>query len=98
MKGDAVSELIGLPEPPPMGESALPPGTFGGVSVLVTGGGTRPGQAIAPQVAPPGAAIVVSSRKKEHLARGPDPEGAVGARGGPHPSVSRPTHRITLRL
>jgi hypothetical protein len=42
-----VTELIGLPEPPPVGESALPAGTFDGVGVLVTGGGTGLGKAIA---------------------------------------------------
>ena len=32
--------LIGLPAPPAVGASALPPETFDGVSVFVTGAGT----------------------------------------------------------
>jgi NAD(P)-dependent dehydrogenase (short-subunit alcohol dehydrogenase family) len=65
-----VSDVIGLPEPPPVGETALPPGTFDGVSVLVTGGGTGLGKAIAAEFARLGASIVIASRKEEHLAAG----------------------------
>ncbi len=60
-------ELQGLPAPPPVGETALRPGTFDGVSVLVTGGGTGLGKAIAAEFARLGAAVVVASRKEEHL-------------------------------
>jgi hypothetical protein len=38
---------MGLPEPPPLGATALPEGTFAGQVVLVTGGGTGLGKAIA---------------------------------------------------
>jgi NAD(P)-dependent dehydrogenase (short-subunit alcohol dehydrogenase family) len=65
-----VSDVIGLPEPPPVGARALPPGTFDGVSVLVTGGGTGLGKAIAAEFARLGASIVIASRKEEHLAAG----------------------------
>ncbi len=62
-----MAELIGLPAPPPVGETALRPGTFDGQCVLVTGGGTGLGKAIALEFARLGAAVVVASRKEEHL-------------------------------
>jgi NAD(P)-dependent dehydrogenase (short-subunit alcohol dehydrogenase family) len=62
-----VAELIGLPAPPPLGETALRPGTFAGSCVVVTGGGTGLGKAIAAEFARLGAAVVVASRKEEHL-------------------------------
>jgi NAD(P)-dependent dehydrogenase (short-subunit alcohol dehydrogenase family) len=65
-----VSDVIGLPEPPSVGETALPPGTFDGVGVFVTGGGTGLGKAIAAEFARLGASIVIASRKSEHLAAG----------------------------
>jgi NAD(P)-dependent dehydrogenase (short-subunit alcohol dehydrogenase family) len=75
-----VSELIGLPEPPPVGASALPAGTFDDAGVLVTGGGTGLGKAIATEFARLGAAIVIASRKEEHLAAGRQTIEALGAR------------------
>jgi NAD(P)-dependent dehydrogenase (short-subunit alcohol dehydrogenase family) len=65
-----VSELIGLPAPPAVGETALRPGTFDGVCVFVTGAGTGLGKAIAGEFARLGASIVIASRKEEHLAAG----------------------------
>ena len=60
----------GLPSPPPAGETALRPGTFDGHAVLITGGGTGLGKAIASEFARLGAAIVIASRSAEHLEAG----------------------------
>ena len=62
--------MAGLPYPPPPGESALPAGTFDGVCVFVTGGGTGLGKAIASEFARLEASIVIASRKTEHLEAG----------------------------
>ena len=72
--------MIGLPEPPPVGASALPAGTFDDAGVLVTGGGTGLGKAIATEFARLGAAIVIASRKEEHLVAGRETIEALGAR------------------
>jgi NAD(P)-dependent dehydrogenase (short-subunit alcohol dehydrogenase family) len=68
----------GLPEPPPLGASALPPNTFDGTTVVVTGGGTGLGKAIAGEFARLGASIVVMSRKPEHLDAAATDIGALG--------------------
>jgi NAD(P)-dependent dehydrogenase (short-subunit alcohol dehydrogenase family) len=75
--GVSDDSLIGLPSPPPVGATALVPGTFDGVCVFVTGAGTGLGKAIASEFARLGAAIVVASRKDEHLAAGRDAIGAI---------------------
>jgi NAD(P)-dependent dehydrogenase (short-subunit alcohol dehydrogenase family) len=75
-----MSELIGLPAPPPVGASALPAGTYDGVTVFVTGAGTGLGKAIASEFARLGAAIVIASRKPEHLDAGREAIAALGAR------------------
>jgi NAD(P)-dependent dehydrogenase (short-subunit alcohol dehydrogenase family) len=74
-----MAELIGLPAPPPVGATALAPGTFAGTTVVVTGGGTGLGKAIASEFARLGAAIVVMSRKPEHLDAAREAIGALGA-------------------
>ena len=73
--------MSGLPEPPPPGATALPPGTFDGVAVVVTGAGTGLGKAIAVEFARLGAAVVVASRSQEHLDAGVAAVTETGGRG-----------------
>jgi len=73
-------ELSGLAEPPPLGASALPAGTFDGQCVFVTGGGTGLGKAIASEFARLGADLVIASRKPEHLDAGEASMASLGAR------------------
>jgi NAD(P)-dependent dehydrogenase (short-subunit alcohol dehydrogenase family) len=65
-----VTEPQGLPAPPAPGASALPAGTYAGETVVVTGGGTGLGKAIAGEFARLGANIVIGSRKVEHREAG----------------------------
>jgi len=65
-----MADTIGLPRPPRPGETALKPGTFDGAAVFVTGGGTGLGKAIASEFARLGAAVVIASRKEDHLGAG----------------------------
>jgi NAD(P)-dependent dehydrogenase (short-subunit alcohol dehydrogenase family) len=74
-----MAEMIGLAPPPPVGETALKPGTFDGVTVVVTGAGTGLGKAIAAEFARLGASIVIGSRKQEHLDAGRSAIEALGA-------------------
>jgi len=70
-----------LPAPPPEGSSPLPADTFAGRSVLVTGGGTGLGRAIAVEFARLGAAVTVASRDGAHRAAGVAAVEAAGGRG-----------------
>jgi NAD(P)-dependent dehydrogenase (short-subunit alcohol dehydrogenase family) len=74
-----MAELIGLPYPPEVGETALKPGTYDGVCVFVTGAGTGLGKAIASEFARLGASLVIASRKPEHLDAGKEAIEAIGA-------------------
>jgi NAD(P)-dependent dehydrogenase (short-subunit alcohol dehydrogenase family) len=71
---------MGLQEPPALGTSALPDGTYDGSVVLVTGGGTGLGRAIASEFARLGAAVAIASRKDEHLEAGRAAMDEIGAR------------------
>ena len=64
-----MTEVIGLPAPPPVGATALPPGTYDDACVFVTGGGTGLGKAIASEFARLGVDRH-RSRKDEHLDAG----------------------------
>jgi len=72
---------MGLPEPPAVGASALPAGTFDDQTVVVTGGGTGLGKAIAVEFARLGAKVAIVSRGEEHRAKGLAAVEATGAKG-----------------
>jgi len=60
----------GLAPPPALGASALPAGTFDGTVVIVTGGGTGLGKAIATEFGRLSAKVAVLSRDEQHRAAG----------------------------
>ncbi|MEV7440749.1 SDR family oxidoreductase [Streptomyces sp. NPDC091204] len=71
----------GLPAPPPLGAAALPPGTYAGQVVLVTGGGTGLGKAIATEFARLGADLVIAGRRSEQLKAAQEELAAVPGAG-----------------
>src|SRR3954454_9117885 len=76
----ATDALPGLPEPPDIGETALPPGTYDGTVVMITGGGTGLGKAIATEIARLGASLVTASRKDDLLAAAHEALDGIGGR------------------
>jgi len=89
------TSLPGLPAPPPPGASALPPGTYDGSLVLVTGGGTGLGKAIAAEFARLGADLVLVSRGEEHLRSARRELAALGRRVTTAVCDVRDAERIT---
>ena len=75
---------MGLPVPPAVGAHALPLGTYDRKTVVVTGGGTGLGKAIAIEFARLGASVAILSRDETHRSAG---LAAVEALGGSHVAV-----------
>lgn len=71
---------MGLQAPMPLGTMFLPRETFAGQTVIVTGGGTGLGKAIAVEFARAGANVGILSRSPEHLEKGVKAVEAVGGR------------------
>jgi NAD(P)-dependent dehydrogenase (short-subunit alcohol dehydrogenase family) len=87
-----------IPDAPPLGETALRPGTFDGDAVVVTGGGTGLGKAIACEFARLGAAVGIVSRKEEHLAAGREALEAIGATVATCPCDIRDPEQVAVAL
>jgi NAD(P)-dependent dehydrogenase (short-subunit alcohol dehydrogenase family) len=85
----------GLRPPPPIGASALVPGTYADSVVVVTGGGTGLGKAIATEFARLGASVGILSRNEEHRAAGVAAVEAAGGRATSVPCDIREPDSIT---
>ncbi|GGV42291.1 2,4-dienoyl-CoA reductase [Streptomyces longisporoflavus] len=86
--------LPGLPAPAPLGTSALPEGTYDGAVVLVTGGGTGLGKAIAAEFARLGADLVIAGRKEDRLRAARDELAGLGGRVTAVPCDIRDPERV----
>jgi NAD(P)-dependent dehydrogenase (short-subunit alcohol dehydrogenase family) len=61
---------MALSEPPKLGTPMLPPDTFKNDVVVITGGGTGIGRALAAEFGRLGAGVAIASRKEEHRKNG----------------------------
>jgi len=75
---------MGLPQAPPLGAALLPAGSFEGQVVIVTGGGTGLGKAIAVEFGRIGAMVAILSRSAEHRAAGVAALESIGAKALEH--------------
>lgn len=69
-----------LPEPPPMGTTMLPKGTYDGRVVAITGGGGGLGRGFAAEFARLGATVAIMSWSAENMEKGRRAVEAVGGR------------------
>ncbi|MFG2647923.1 SDR family oxidoreductase [Streptomyces sp. NPDC048436] len=93
-ENDRTQPPRGLPAPAPPGTSALPGGTYDGTVVLVTGGGSGLGKAIAAEFARLGADLVIASRKEERLKSARDELAGLGGRVAAVPCDIRDPERV----
>ncbi|HWP67271.1 MAG TPA: SDR family NAD(P)-dependent oxidoreductase, partial [Candidatus Limnocylindria bacterium] len=71
---------MALPLPPAPGRPMLPPDTYAGTVVVITGGGTGLGKAMAVEFARAGATVGIVSRNAEQRRRGVEAVRAAGGR------------------
>ena len=83
-----------LSNPPAYGQSMLPVDSYAGQVVLLTGGGTGLGKAMALEFARLGAAIAIISRKPEHLESGLAAIRELGGEAAAVPCDIRDTEQI----